>query len=140
MEARRRRAGATGAPGAAAVTGQAASAEPAYAVVIEQADGNWSAYVPDLPGCVSTGATPTEVIANIREAIELHIEGMIEDGEPVPPPRTLVTMVGIQSSSGEDPTIAGTGAVGAERDRGDDSLGPGALASIGRAAGWRDDA
>jgi len=136
MEAR----GGTGASGAAAVTGQAAAAGPAYAVVIEQADGNWSAYVPDLPGCVSTGATPTEVIANIREAIELHIEGMIEDGEPVPPPRTLATMVGIQSPGAGELTVAGTGAACAERDRGDDTLGRGALASIARVAGWRDDA
>lgn len=60
-----------------------------YAVVIERAAHNLSAYVPDLPGCVSTGATPDEVRGNIREAIDFHIEGMIADGDPVPPPTTV---------------------------------------------------
>ena len=64
-----------------------------YAVVIEKAGNNFSAYVPDLPGCVSTGATLAEVEANIREAIELHIEGLKEDGEPVPPPSSQVEYV-----------------------------------------------
>jgi predicted RNase H-like HicB family nuclease len=56
-----------------------------YAVVIENAGENLSAYVPDLPGCVSTGDTIEEVTANIREAIELHIESLREHGEDVPP-------------------------------------------------------
>jgi predicted RNase H-like HicB family nuclease len=56
-----------------------------YAVVIEDAGENFSAYVPDLPGCVSTGATVEEVTANIREAIALHIESLREHGEEVPP-------------------------------------------------------
>jgi len=51
-----------------------------YAVVIEKALGNDSAYVPDLPGCVATGATVAEVEAEIREAIEFHLEGLREDG------------------------------------------------------------
>jgi len=55
-----------------------------YAVVIEKAEGNYSAYVPDLPGCVATGATIEEVEAEIREAIEFHIEGMREDGLAIP--------------------------------------------------------
>ena len=60
-----------------------------YAVVIERGQDNFSAYVPDLPGCVSTGGTMAEVRTNIQEAIDFHIQGMIEDGEPVPPPTTV---------------------------------------------------
>ena len=56
-----------------------------YAVVIEKAEGNYSAYVPDLPGCVATGATVEEVENEIREAIAFHIEGMREDGIAVVP-------------------------------------------------------
>ena len=55
-----------------------------YAIVIEKAQGNYSAYVPDLPGCVATGATVTEVESEIREAIAFHLEGLREDGLPVP--------------------------------------------------------
>ena len=51
-----------------------------YAVVIEAAEGNFSAYVPDLPGCVATGATEAEVTRAIREAIEFHLDGLREDG------------------------------------------------------------
>jgi len=61
-----------------------------YAVVIEQAEGNYSAYVPDLPGCVTTGANIEEVEQNIREAIELHLAGLREDGLPIPTPSTVV--------------------------------------------------
>ncbi len=64
-----------------------------YAVVIEKAGANFSAYVPDLPGCVSTGKTTAEVEANIRQAIEFHIQGLREDGEPVPPPSSQVEYV-----------------------------------------------
>jgi predicted RNase H-like HicB family nuclease len=56
-----------------------------YAVVIEKAVGNYSAYVPDLPGCVATGNTIEEVETEIREAIELHLDGLREDGLPIPP-------------------------------------------------------
>ncbi len=55
-----------------------------YAIVIEKADGNYSAYAPDLPGCVATGATLEETEAAMREAIRFHIEGLLEDGLPVP--------------------------------------------------------
>ena len=51
-----------------------------YAVVIERADGNYSAYVPDLPGCVATGATVAEVEREIKEAIRFHLDGMRQDG------------------------------------------------------------
>ena len=61
-----------------------------YAVIIEKAEENYSAYVPDLPGCISTGRTIEETTQNIREAMGLHLEGMREDGETPPPPTTHV--------------------------------------------------
>ena len=64
-----------------------------YAIVIEKAGSNYSAYVPDLPGCVATGVTPEETEKEIREAIELHIEGMKEDGEAIPNPGSSVDYV-----------------------------------------------
>ena len=64
-----------------------------YAVVIEKAEGNYSAYVPDLPGCVATGATIEEVENEIREAIAFHIEGMREDGVTVPAPTSHVEYI-----------------------------------------------
>lgn len=64
-----------------------------YAVVIEKADGNYSAYVPDLPGCVATGDSVAAVEAEIREAIRFHIDGLKEDGLPVPEPTSLATNV-----------------------------------------------
>lgn len=59
-----------------------------YTVVIEKTPRNYSAYVPDLPGCIATGATNEEVTHQIREAIEFHIESLQENGDPVPVPRT----------------------------------------------------
>ena len=64
-----------------------------YTVVIEKTPNNYAAYVPDLPGCVATGGTREELLEQIREAIEFHIEGMIEDGETVPEPRTTAAVV-----------------------------------------------
>jgi predicted RNase H-like HicB family nuclease len=64
-----------------------------YAVVIEKAEGNYSAYVPDLPGCAATGATREEVEREIREAIAFHVDGLREDGLPVPEPRTTLAYV-----------------------------------------------
>lgn len=61
-----------------------------YAIVIEKGPTNYSAYVPDLPGCVTTGQSLREIERNIREAIELHLEGLREDGEPIPEPATEV--------------------------------------------------
>ena len=61
-----------------------------YAVVIEQADSNFSAYVPDLPGCVATGTTIKDAENEIREAIKFHIEGMKEDGLLVSSPGSAV--------------------------------------------------
>lgn len=67
-----------------------------YAVIIERGPLNLSAYVPDLPGCITTGKTMEEVEHNIREAIELHLEGLQEDGEPIPEPSTSVSYVELQ--------------------------------------------
>jgi predicted RNase H-like HicB family nuclease len=64
-----------------------------YAVVIEKGEKNFSAYVPDLPGCVSVGDTLEEVKLEIREAIEFHLEGMREDGSPIPTPSSLAEYV-----------------------------------------------
>jgi len=64
-----------------------------YAVVIEKADGNYSAYVPDLPGCVATGATVSEVESEIREAIRFHIDGLKAVGIAVPMPTSIAEYV-----------------------------------------------
>lgn len=61
-----------------------------YAVVFEKGDHNFAAYVPDLPGCVSTGKTRLEVEKNIREAIEFHLDGLKLTGQPIPVPTTWV--------------------------------------------------
>jgi predicted RNase H-like HicB family nuclease len=66
-----------------------------YAVVIEKAESNYSAYVLDLPGCVATGDSVAEVERNIREAIVFHIEGIREDGQDVPPPSSQVEYVDV---------------------------------------------
>lgn len=64
-----------------------------YAVVIEKAEGNYSAYVPDLPGCVATGITREEVEREIREAIRLHLQGLKEDGLSIPEPTSICEYV-----------------------------------------------
>lgn len=64
-----------------------------YAIVIEKAEANYSAYVPDLPGCVAAGATVAEVEAEIREAIRFHIEGLRADGLAVPVPTSMAEYV-----------------------------------------------
>ena len=64
-----------------------------YAMVIEKAEGNYSAYVPDLPGCVATGATVSEAESEIGETIAFHIEGMREDGVAIPVPQSQVEYV-----------------------------------------------
>jgi predicted RNase H-like HicB family nuclease len=64
-----------------------------YAVVIERAGENYSAYVPDLPGCIATGPTAEAVEAEIREAIRFHIDGLKADGLPVPPPTAVADYV-----------------------------------------------
>lgn len=66
-----------------------------YAVVIERAASNYSAYVPDLPGCVATGATVEEVEGRIRQAIAFHLDGLREDGLPAPQPSSQVEYVDV---------------------------------------------
>jgi predicted RNase H-like HicB family nuclease len=70
-----------------------------YAVIIERSETGFGAFVPDLPGCVAVGETEEEVRQLIREAIEFHLDGLREDGEPVPPPATRVEYIAVQSAA-----------------------------------------
>jgi predicted RNase H-like HicB family nuclease len=70
-----------------------------YAVIFERAESNWAAYVPDLPGCMSTGATIEEPKANIRESIEGHIATLREFGDPVPGPSSLAAEVEVTTAA-----------------------------------------
>jgi len=67
-----------------------------FLVVIEKANGNYSAYSPDLPGCVATGATREEIEQNMREAIEMHVRGLQEDGLPIPESNSFAEYVAVQ--------------------------------------------
>ncbi len=67
-----------------------------FLIVIEKANGNYSAYSPDLPGCVATGATREEAEQNMHRAIEIHIKGLREDGLPVPESTSFAEYVAIQ--------------------------------------------
>lgn len=71
-----------------------------YTIVIEKSPQNYAAYVPDLPGCVATGASEAEVIDEIREAIQFHIESLREHHEPVPEPRSTATVVDVLAVAG----------------------------------------
>ncbi len=64
-----------------------------YAIVIEKADSNYSAYAPDLPGCIATGATIDETTEHMREAIRFHIDGLTADGLPIPKPESTLAYV-----------------------------------------------
>ena len=66
-----------------------------FLVVIEKANGNYSAYSPDLPGCVATGVTREETERNIHKAIEMHVQGLIEDGLPVPESNSIAEYVAV---------------------------------------------
>jgi predicted RNase H-like HicB family nuclease len=66
-----------------------------YAIVVEKVINNYSAYVPDLPCCIATGYTIEEAEREISEAIEFHIEGMIENGLPIPEPTSIVQYIEI---------------------------------------------
>jgi predicted RNase H-like HicB family nuclease len=66
-----------------------------YAVILERTEKNWAAYVPDLPGCITTGATLDETERNIREAIQGHLQSLREFGEPIPPPVSLAREIEI---------------------------------------------
>jgi predicted RNase H-like HicB family nuclease len=69
-----------------------------YAVVFEKSQTGYGAYVPDLPGCVAAAATLEETEKLVREAIELHLDGMREDGDPIPAPTTVAEMVEITAA------------------------------------------
>lgn len=64
-----------------------------YAIVVEQAGCNYSAYVPDLPGCIATGSSFADAEQNIREAIKFHLDTLREEGSPVPQPSSQVNYV-----------------------------------------------
>ncbi len=69
-----------------------------YLVVVEEGATSYGAYVPDLPGCVAAGETRDEVLALIREAIEFHIEGLRQDGQPIPPPSSSSEVVDVAAA------------------------------------------
>ena len=69
-----------------------------YLVVVEKGPTSFGAYVPDLPGCVVAGETRDEVLVLIREAIEFHIEGLKQDGQPVPPPSSTGEVVDVEAA------------------------------------------
>ncbi len=71
-----------------------------YTIVIERAPKNYAAYVPDLPGCIATGATEEDATRKIREAIRLHIESLQEHGEPVPEPQCTATVIEVAAAAG----------------------------------------
>ena len=64
-----------------------------YLVIIEESDTGYSAFLPDLPGCIATGSTREQVESLLREGVELHIEGLRESGDPVPPPRVSAVYI-----------------------------------------------
>ena len=66
-----------------------------FLIVIEKADGNYSAYSPDLPGCIATGATYEEAEVNMHQAIEMHVQGLIEDKVPIPKSRSSAEYVAV---------------------------------------------
>lgn len=78
-----------------------------YVVVIERTPNNYGAYVPDLPGCISVGDTLEDVTANIQESLALHLEGMLEDGDPIPPPTT--TAIEVEVAVAVEPAGAASG-------------------------------
>jgi predicted RNase H-like HicB family nuclease len=83
-----------------------------YRIIIEKAESNLSAYAPDLPGCVTTGRTVEEILANMREALTLHLRGMARDHEPIPEgrdvvpvdqPDVMVTFLDVEAPSSAQP-------------------------------------
>jgi predicted RNase H-like HicB family nuclease len=68
-----------------------------FLIVVERAEGNYSAYSPDLPGCVATGRTREQVTRNMHQAIEMHIRGLLEDNLPIPKPRSFAEYVAVSS-------------------------------------------
>jgi predicted RNase H-like HicB family nuclease len=70
-----------------------------YTVIYERAESNWAAYVPDLPGCITTGDTLEETARNIREAIEGHLQTLREFGEPIPEPKTVASEIEVSPAA-----------------------------------------
>ena len=66
-----------------------------FLVIIEKADGNYSAYSPDLPGCVATGKTREQAVRAMHKAIEMHVRGLLEDNLPVPKPQAVAEYVAV---------------------------------------------
>ena len=69
-----------------------------YAVIVEEGETSFGAYVPDLPGCVAVGETKEEVLNLIQEAIEFHIEGLREDGQPIPEPSSSIEYIEVRAA------------------------------------------
>ncbi len=69
-----------------------------YLVIVEKGETGFGAYVPDLPGCIAAAESHEEVLSLIREAIEFHIEGLKESGEPIPPPNSQGAMVDVHAA------------------------------------------
>ena len=69
-----------------------------YLVVVEKGEAGYGAYVPDLPGCIAAGDTREEVLTLIREAVALHVEGLRESGEPVPPPSSVAEVIEVSAA------------------------------------------
>jgi predicted RNase H-like HicB family nuclease len=69
-----------------------------FLIIIEKGTENYGGYAPDLPGCVAVGDTPEEVEKNMHEAIKMHVQGMIEDNEPIPTPRTIARYLDVPIS------------------------------------------
>ncbi|NCO65779.1 MAG: hypothetical protein COW32_04925 [Candidatus Aquicultor secundus] len=66
-----------------------------FLVIIEKANGNYSAYSPDLPGCIATGSTPEDAEQNMQEAIKMHVQGLKEDNLPIPEPHTFAKYIAV---------------------------------------------
>ena len=69
-----------------------------YAVIVEEGESSFGAYVPDLPGCAAVGETKEEVLQLIQEAIDFHIEGLREDGQPIPEPSSSIEYVEVRAA------------------------------------------
>ena len=72
-----------------------------YAVIVEEGQSSFGAHVPDLPGCVAVAESKEEVLELIQEAIEFHLEGLREDGQPIPPPASIIEYVEVLSGRGD---------------------------------------
>ncbi|MFM9967629.1 MAG: type II toxin-antitoxin system HicB family antitoxin [Burkholderiales bacterium] len=69
-----------------------------YLVIVEKGPSSYGAHVPDLPGCIAVGDTKDEVLTLIREAIEFHLDGMKQDGEPIPPPSSTSELIEVEAA------------------------------------------